>query len=258
MKILPQYLILNRKRIRAISQQVLPPWSSNYNGYTEDVMLRLYAKFPQMTIQRNDIISLYRQWDDPYLCFISTMIWGGIDTTKQNRLQNLLRCPETEIIERIKNTKCLIKRGLYSLAYASWTDGGENRIEGIGYSFFSKIFFFLGQSMESMNVKPLILDKWTCNAFFALFSKTAGIGASKDLFSIPSREAFEKYRVVYPKTNAGAFVYTLYVQLMNYWADALKVSPDRLEQFLFGVDLRRDSSQTNPRNQIIGIIKDVI
>ena len=258
MKLLPEYLILNRKRIRTISQQVLPPWSSNFNGYTEDVMRRLYHRFPQRTIQRHDLINLYSKWDDPCLCFIATMIWGGIDTTKQNRLQNLLRYPETEIRERMRKTRRLIKRGLFSLAYISWSDGGENKIEGVGYSFFSKIFFFLGQSMESLIEKTLILDKWTCNAFFALFSQTAGITVSKDFFSIPSRETFDKYRVIYPKTNTDAFVYTLYVQHMNYWANALRVSPDRLEQFLFGEDLRRNSSRINPRNEISEIIRNII
>jgi len=221
-------------------------------------MRRLYDRFPNKTIQRDDLISLYREWADLGLCFIATMVWGGIDTTKQQRLQNLLTVPEKAMAERMRKTKLLIKRGLYPLAFISWSRGGENNIDGISYSFFSKIFFFIGQSMRSLKEKPLILDKWTCNAFFVLFTQTVGLAVSKELFYIPSREGFEKYRMVYPKTGNNAFVYTLYVKHMNYWADALKIFPGQLEQFLFGVDLRRDNSQTNPRNEFSKMILDVI
>lgn len=238
--------------------QALPQWSNNYNGYTESLMSRLYDKFPNKVIQRDDLVSLYRERKDPCLCFIATMVWGGIDTTKKKRLQNLLTHPENEITERMKKTRILIKRGLYPLAFISWSKGGENNIEGIGYSFFSKIFFFLGQSMQSLQQKPLILDKWTCDAFFALFTQTVGIDVSKELFYIPSREAFEKNRLIYPKTADSAFVYTLYVTHMNYWANALKILPNQLEQFLFGVNLRRDNSPNNPRNEISKMILEMI
>jgi len=57
MKTIPQYHILNRTRIRTVPQQVLHRWSNNYNGYGEHAMRRLYNRFPQETIQRDNLIS---------------------------------------------------------------------------------------------------------------------------------------------------------------------------------------------------------
>jgi hypothetical protein len=44
----------------------------------------------------------------------------------------------------------------------------KNRINGIGPSYFTKLFFFVGQSDDEIKIKPLILDKWTINAFGAM------------------------------------------------------------------------------------------
>jgi hypothetical protein len=52
--------------------------------------------------------------------------------------------------------------------------------------------------------------------------------------------------------------YVEYVTLMNDWARQIKVAPEKLEQFVFGTDLRRDKSSTNPRNELLAIIRTLI
>jgi hypothetical protein len=45
---------------------------------------------------------------------------------------------------------------------------------------------------------------------------------------------------------------------MNDWAGLIDVPAATLEQFVFGNDLRRDKTATNPRNELLDIIRTLI
>jgi hypothetical protein len=223
-------------------------------------MKRLYARFPGWTFQREDVSALHADWDDPVLALIAAMVWGGIDTRTNRRLQHVLQVGESDLEGRMVRIRGLVKEGKVKEAFLSCSGDGENRIPGIGMSYFTKIFYFLGEVEPNLTPKPLILDKWTSNAFFALYGQIAGASKLGNMFSFPSPERLKRTRSILLKgdINQRAENYCLYIRLMSEWARRLGVTPSKLEEFVFGVDLRKDKSAANPRNEILGIAKRLI
>lgn len=253
---LPKYLQDSQKRICALTDQNLPPIGRAYSGWTEPQMQRLYEAFPRKSIQRADLVKLYKDWEDPVLAAVATFVWGYIDTKKDNRLQKVLAVDETVLCERLNFIRGLVKDGKLEEAFLSCCRCGKNCIPGVGMSFFTKLFFFVGAADTKVKPKPLILDRWTTNAFFALRGQSKGTTDVRDLFTIPSMEALKKYKAIVLKSDVAvqAKAYVEYVILMNDWAAQLNVTPEKLEQFVFGIDLRRCKSANNPRNELLAII----
>lgn len=79
-------------------------------------------------------------------------------------------------------------------------------------------------------------------------------------FSIPSMDALRKYKHIPLKNNPAiqASAYSFYVTLMNCRAEAIGITPDVLEQFVFGEDLRRNRGESNPRKELLGIIEEAV
>jgi hypothetical protein len=260
MSTLPTYLKDRAEAIRGLNAQTLPQFGKAYLGLKQPQMLRLYAEFPSNSIQRADLAKLYADWKDPVLAAIATFVWGYIDTTKSRRLQKVLAFDESELRNRLNRIRGLVQSGKLEEAFLSCCSSGENCIPGVGLSFFTKLFYFVGAVTPALNPKPLILDRWTTNAFFALRGQSKGTKDARDLFTIPSHKSLARYKAISlkndPEVQSNAYVE--YVTLMNDWAAQLEVAPDKLEQFVFGIDLRRDRSPTNPRNELLAIIETQI
>jgi hypothetical protein len=146
MKGLPCYLSERADRIRALPAQSLPPFRQNYLGWNQRPMKALYERFPCHSAQREDVVQLYREWQDPVLALIATLVWGFVDTSKKQRLQQVLAVPEHQLRERMERIRALILRRRTGEAWLSCCTGGVNHIPGIGPSYFTKIFFFVGQA----------------------------------------------------------------------------------------------------------------
>lgn len=268
MNTLPEYLRVNAKRIRNLKPQNLPGLKKNYLGWKEDPkrkedpMQRLYQRFPKNEIQRRDLFKLYEEWLDPVLALVATLVWGGIDTRTQQRLQRILKEPENILILKMNRIRDLIQQSRFQDAFLSCCKDGENQIPGIGVSYFTKVFFFIGQAPPELTLQPLIFDKWTINAFFALYGQEqGGIDLLTRYFTIPSVESLRKNRRVSLKTNVGlqAKAYQLYIESVRRWTNVLiGVTPAKLEEFVFGTDLKRDKSPTNPRIELLAIIEKLI
>ena len=260
MATLPPYLKERGKRISVLADQKLPAIGKDYLKWEQRQMNRLYEAFPKETIQRADLITLYADWKDPVLAAVATFVWGYIDTKKDNRLQKVLAVDETVLCERLNFIRGLVKDGKLEEAFLSCCRSGKNCIPSVGMSFFTKLFFFVGAADTKVKPKPLILDRWTTNAFFALRGQSKGTSDIRNLFTIPSNKTLSKYKAVTLKSDecSQAKAYVEYVTLMNDWARQLEVTPEKLEQFVFGTDLRRDKSSTNPRNELLAIIRTLI
>ncbi len=260
MSTLPTYLKDRAEAIRGLNAQTLPQFGKAYLGWKQPQMLRLYKAFPSNSIQREDLVKLYAEWTDPVLAAVATFVWGYIDTTKDMRLQQVLAVDESELLKRLNRIRKLVEDGELEEAFHSCCRCGVNCIPGVGMSFFTKIFFFVGAADTLVNPKPLILDRWTTNAFFALRGQSKGIKDARDLFTIPSHKSLAKYKAIALRNQevVQSKTYVEYVMLMNDWARQIEVAPEKLEQFVFGIDLRRDKSFTNPRNELLAIIKTQI
>lgn len=256
----PDYLTQNKNRIFSLPQQNLGRWSSIYDleEYTAfPVMQKLLKKFPEKLIHRSDIVDLFKH-EKKYLGFIAAIVWGGILAGRPGRGQDkrthflkVLSFPEKIIEVAIKDTEsCFINNDL-ATPFKNMMNKGKYKIPGVGYAYFTKIFFFLGQANDAIKFKPLILDKWTSNGFFALLSQTYPEKVY-GLFSKIGEGNPGEVRLRSGETLAK--VYSLYVDLMNKWSKNIKVTPDKLEEFIFGFHLRRGSQENNPRRELWQIV----
>jgi hypothetical protein len=82
---IPNYLKENEKRITNIEQQAFR-WSNNYNiqddkSYSDHgrrAIKELSKGFPNHSLNRNDVVELFKKTETYYLGFVAAMIWGGI------------------------------------------------------------------------------------------------------------------------------------------------------------------------------------
>ncbi|PKH62181.1 hypothetical protein CXF83_15090 [Shewanella sp. Choline-02u-19] len=264
---LPNYLLKNVNRIKNLPTQKLGSWSSAYDGIIFDefpVMQRLREKFPQKTIHRADVISLFGS-GDLYLAFVAAMVWGGISASRPNiksdkKTTNLylaLSHPEEKVIKAIKHAENCFLQNDFITPFKDMTRKGEHYIPCIGLSYFTKIFFFIGQSNPNIIVKPLVFDKWTSNAFYALLSETYPEDRTKYFTGINLKPEIEKLGTVALRSGSKLCVaYERYCALMNSWSIApeISVTPDRLEQFVFGSSLKSRGQRNNPRIELWEII----
>lgn len=264
---LPNYLSKNVNRIQNLPRQDLGPWSSTYDEKIFDdfpVMQRLREKFPKRTIHRADVISLFCS-DDLHLAFVAAMVWGGISASrpkiksdkKTTNLYFALSHPEAKVINAIKHAEsCFIKNDFIT-PFKDMMRGEIHYIPCIGPSYFTKIFFFIGQSNPNIKVKPLVFDKWTSNAFFALLSQTHPEDVNTYFSRVNKKANLEKPGTVSLRTGRKlSAAYERYSILMNNWsnADEIRVTPDRLEQFVFGSSLNNRNQGSNPRIELWKII----
>jgi hypothetical protein len=253
---LPAYLHKNIERIKNLKNQDLGNYSDSYRGSSHPSIKLIYQRFPKK-ITREDIIELYTNWEDPVLAFYATMVWGMIDVHKKNRFLSIQK-QKSDRVEKIMNDlKEKITQSNFSQAFESCFKSGSNFIDGVGPSYFTKIFFFIGQADDKLTTKPLIMDKWTINAYFALKCDLSEIGSIKSKFNLPSLKSLNKYKAIPLRYNllTQKEVYDDFVSKLNSWSNIIGVNPSKLEQFVFGIDLRRDKSPFNPRIELLEIAK---
>lgn len=250
MRDVPTFLIEHRELIRGLGAQELPKWPRNYDAVAGSPMDRLRRRFPDKKITRADLIDLYRSWNDPVLALVATMVWGLIDTTKKKRLQSLLTLPEEELKRRLAVIRELVRSGKSDEAFRRCSVDASTLLPGVGPSYFTKVFQFIGQVEPVLKPAPLILDKWTGSGFYALSRQVPTIGC------------FAKFYYLAPlkKGDAALFsrhedrsleLYSLFNRWMNYWADQLGVAATKLEQFIFGRSFKLDRTSDNPRRQLL-------
>jgi hypothetical protein len=254
---LPAYLLLNRHRILALGDQNLPQWQPGYDGFAEPVMQRLRYAFPERRISRADLVALFEAWHDPVLCLVATMVWGGIrhrGNGPNNHLAALLAMGEQNLRDRMEALRPLVRSGAFEKAFGDCTRPNRLKFSGVGYAFFTKIFYFLGQVPAVLHPAPLILDKWTSNAFLVLGRQACPSNKWREWFNTDPLCEGEPAKW---NSAPGEYQYRLYVAWFNHWARELGTSAAQLEQFVFGRS-RKDvegRAWSNPRNQLIALGK---
>ena len=127
------------------------------------VFQSLKAKYgigPNAVVMRNQIIDLFSKGKlyDAYLC---TLVWGNIGTFQNGRhnFESAFSVPKQDVEKRIKNLIKLIATDNIEDAFNSMCIGGTNHFSGLGVSFFTKILYFIAESLStSITVFPLIFD----------------------------------------------------------------------------------------------------
>ena len=119
-----------------------------------------YGVMPNAVVTRQQIVDLFANNNlyDAYLC---TMVWGNIGTFQNGRryFEAAFAIPRQEVKAKIKNLIQLIENNDIEGAFVSMCRGGQNHFSGLGVSFFTKILYFVGESLKMGNtVLPLIFD----------------------------------------------------------------------------------------------------
>lgn len=258
----PIYLAKNLGRVNLIGVHDLGDWSLKYEApefASFKVMSELRSEFPTKKILREDVTRLFRE-GRTYLAFIAAMVWGFIDASRPRVAQGgkvttnfykVLARDSGEVVDVIEYVRHELLSGRIKSCFSELRRGGRYNISGIDYPYFTKLFFFLGQTAESIEVKPLIFDKWTTNAYFALLSQTRPGDVSRCFRGLQSsRTADSPGLALIRSGSALPPTYELYIKDMNMWASQLGVSPARLEQFVFGESLKANKRGDNPRKEL--------
>jgi hypothetical protein len=264
---LPHYLNVNADRIKKRQSQNLGAWDATYDHSAFDdfqVIKDLRSRFPNKTIHRADVVNLFQE-GHKYLAFFAAMVWGHINASrprikggdrKTTNLYRALTHPESKIIKSIDYAESCLLRNDFISPFRKMMQDKENSVPGVGYRYFTKIFFFIGQANANIKVKPLILDKWTSNAFYALLAQVNPDDVCKYFREIKDASNKDHPGEVIVRSGHKLFdAYDRYVKEMNDWSGDLSVEPARLEEFVFGADLRQGIKSENPRVELWGIIK---
>ncbi|MCF2494288.1 8-oxoguanine DNA glycosylase OGG fold protein [Dyadobacter chenhuakuii] len=262
---LPLYLIYNHDRIINKPDQQIQPISTTYDSFPEEfpVVQEILDFTVNRNLQRRHVLELFKI--DSYTGFIASMMWGGINSTRpktQNgtdtQFRRLLEHPKKEVEDAIKHSEELIATGRLSDLFLSFAPGGAHKLPGVGYRFYTKLFYFLGE-LQDVTIKPLIYDKWSSNAHCALLIQLLG---ENQMLPYRGIATTEKHMVVLPKSaDDRADLYARFVKDFNNWTNTLNeipgkspVTPGKLEEFVFGQRLNEDLRSSNPRRELWNII----
>lgn len=252
---LPSYLEENRERIIQAPEQSIFLWNSSYERYRSNKYVdEICRRFPDRNLQRDAVIKLIQE--DTYLGLVAVMIWGGINANRPRTkggadtpFQLFLNHPMEKVLEAVNYAEYHLEKGDIETLFTAFSVGGRHKIPGVSVAYFTKIFYFIAEAMEEpYSIMPLILDKWTANAYCALLICQGG-DVSKQFTinrSVPKSLSL-------PSGTDLAKLYRRYIEDMNAWATELQISPGKLESFIFGLP-RNTGDATNPRNQLWEII----
>lgn len=158
--------------------------------------------------QKLNRIIVKNLYSDIYTGFIATLLWGHIFPV---HLQTIISTPKSMILSKLKEMFAGFKKDSSEQVFKMMMKGGEYHIDGIGVSFFTKIFYFTSHIHGYKNF--LILDGKMWDVYNA-FLKANG-------------KNVKNYKV----SNCQ---YEDYLQYCDYMRRNPYVkSPEKLEAFLF-------------------------
>ncbi|WCP81170.1 hypothetical protein PQE20_04015 [Vibrio harveyi] len=238
---LPQFIKENETPIY-VKQEMVFDIPSKYLTYTHhNVIQDVFSHFPDNKISRSRVVEVFRK-DTLYTAFFAVMIWGGVASCgdMQDNLSKMLRYPKEDIVSILEKVNSLLIEGKISGAFQYMDTKGEGKIEGLGESYYTKLFFFLCEANGHSITTP-IFDKWTKLAYIALKLEQG------EEFRVIQIVQSVKGSEVTIKSSHRVQVYEDFVSDMNIWARAISVSVSNLEEFIFGIDKRYDRTWSNPR-----------
>ena len=157
-------------------------------------------------LSREAVANYYSQ--DLYLGFIATLLWGGAHCNRVDHFRSMVSCPPNQIVGIMSDVyKRIQANGMTQNLFASMCRCGANHIDGLGLSFFTKVFYFMALSIGRHDI--LILDSvmWRVYNDFRIDD------------NLPSRN------------NCRYGDYTAYLNYMNAVSGVNQ--PDQLEAYLF-------------------------
>lgn len=262
------YLERISPKARGLGDQVIPIITT----YRSDPFIRIPAiqaildKFPDH-ISRRSVVKLF-EGEDLYLASVAALIWGGINATRPTskgggaettNLSKFLSVPQDAMLDRLEKIKILLDEEDFEKAYIESSTGGSTNISGLGPAYFTKLFFFLGQASELSCKKPLILDKWTTNAFLILLQLEGEYDIEEfGTLTLPIGIGSVGASKLKGGFRKKAKTYQLFCKKMDDWASVVDLNASQLEQYLFGDDLKRNRLGDNPRVELWTLARECL
>jgi len=221
-------------------------------------------RLSQPLITRDFIISCFKNASfNNYEAFVYSMIWGGINHTRPSvsgdktstHFYMSLEFGRDNINNVIQSVNDFLDNDNLGEAFDSMLTG-NNKIPGVGISYFTKILFFLGQK-SSINIKPLIYDKWTkAIHILYLFENNE----NQKLYNFYTQNSINKliknHDLIQTRKNQEKAAYLDYVNLMNNLSDICEIEDvGNLESFLFGYP-KNNNYKNNPRLKILSLLEN--
>lgn len=186
---------------------------------------------------------------DLYLGLVATLLWGGFnrDGNTMRYFKKICTLPDfvpanskDNSVERICNRLNTIKKmfGKNTLGEIIGEASCGKIAKGIGYSYASKILYFLGYDLT--NPKPIIYDSWMWYAHCALLIETDPQKAKKFYCYLKS-EKTKKYKLYWTKETIPSECYENFCKLINSFEKIDE--PDKLESWLFNDVIRKEYCQ---------------
>ncbi len=239
--LLPSFLKLNKEKISSIQEPQFKINKAYYEYQYDDRVRAVIESCSNGYINRTQVTEFFIN-EDYETGFFAAMIWGGISVggVMGNNLIKLLEVPSSRLNDVIANASKFIANNEFKSAYEYMETKGKGKLSGLGDSFFTKLFFFLAHGRQQQIVPP-IFDKWTKLAYIALL---------KELNHVQELNQFVtsmNLPIIRFRGSQRSTAFEDYVLKMNQWATDLNVDVSTLETFVFGTDLRKDRTNSNPR-----------
>ncbi len=113
----------------------------------------------------------------------------------------------------------------------------------------------MGQITPVMNPAPLILDKWSANAFLVLGREVCAEYPWERLYDLEPLASGEP--AILRQNRVSGDLYRLYIAWFNRWAEVIGITAESLELYVFGMSRKGFSGRllSNPRNAIVAVGK---
>ena len=137
-------------------------YETKYNNWAEGTSFqKLKDHYSSLPLNRQMIMDLFQKGNyyDGFLC---AMIWGNIGANlsgKECFTSVFNEANKSKIEQHLINVIDLLQNKDVVQAYLSLSNGGVNKIDGVGESFFTKLLYFAGGSICDLNPQPLIYDR---------------------------------------------------------------------------------------------------
>lgn len=215
-------------------------------------------------IDRNLLFNVYNNNEISFSTkILLTFWWGGLSHQYQaplfyqkdnlDRIQNFSKVLESDLRNSINSDEQKFKNSLGAIF--NLLGNGGYKMNGINLSYFTKIFqFFFYEAYKDGQIKvlPIIADKWSMRAGFAMILED-GLDYNA-IFKNPKVKSMENIGINFSGSNNKAF--DSYWGFVNYFTNkahtlnevnpSMDLNPFKLEEILFGKG-RDWKNVNNPR-----------
>lgn len=242
------------------------PWKYSQNNIELELITRarinqdfnaIVDEIPD-TLMRDNIASFFNVIDlskkekrqNLYKGFIATILWGGKHKSRppgKDHFLKIVAMDKNTIMDRMENVYNILLEGVEDEkvakikireAYLSLNNVENNGIPGVKDSYFTKILYFMGKSINSP-IMPLIHDRHMkmahCDILLDDGEQSLGFYGWSEKYGLRAKKYADSY--------------IDYCQRMNKYAESIQVAPDILECSIF--NLLHPGAPTSPVYQSV-------